>query len=325
MASRKAEALIAATKVPGKADECAALRQGIAEAERRASQAERRLDALRIMRKPQRRTKAAKHILRVVVPDSHGEHIDTVARDVFVRDLAELDPDEILMLGDHLDCGGTFSAHQRTYTNEMTESYSNDVAACNVFLDMIQEAAPRARIHYLEGNHEQHCERWSARNFERRADAQMMVDRMGPAAVLELKRRGITYYRASEFHCGLTVRGMIKLGKLYATHGFEHGKHATVGHMEKVNAPVVHGHTHQAITVYSRNVTSESIGGFGVGCLAKLQPLYRHTAPTKWTHGYGLQLASESSGRFAHVHVPIIGDSSLLPELTGALRGKVAG
>ena len=106
--------------------------------------------------------------IRVAIPDSHGEHIDIPARDACLRDLRSLDPHEIVMLGDHVDAGGTFSAHQRSYTNEMTESYADDTEAANRFLDAIQRAAPRARIYYLEGNHEQHVERWASREFQRR-------------------------------------------------------------------------------------------------------------------------------------------------------------
>src|SRR5271169_2601505 len=128
---------------------------------------------------------------RVICPDSHGEHIDLPARDAFLRDLRGLAPREIVMLGDHLDCGGTFSSNQRNYTNEMTESYEDDVLAANRFLDAIQKAAPRAHIMYLEGNHEQHVERWASRTFASHKDAVGFVERCGPDAVLELRRRGV--------------------------------------------------------------------------------------------------------------------------------------
>lgn len=278
------------------------------------------MSALRAFKKPTRLAKSAKHIARVIVPDSHGEHIDIGARDAFVRDLREINPQQIVMLGDHLDCGGTFSAHQRSYTHEMTESYAADVSACNVFLDLIQAAAPNAEIHYLEGNHESHVERWASRNFHSHKDAVLAVDRMGPEAVLDLKRRGVKYYRASEFHHDLSVRGAIKLGKCYFTHGIAHSKHASATHCERFGAPVVHGHTHRSQTYIARTVTADLTGGFCPGTLAKLQPLYRHTAPTDWTLGYGLQLASLDSGRFIHINIPIMGGTSLLPELTGALR-----
>lgn len=305
-------------------DETQRLRDELATTQALLKQEQARVAALRKFRKPTRLAKSAKHIARVIIPDSHGEHIDLEARDVFVRDLREINPQEIVMLGDHLDCGGTFSSHQRNYTHERTESYADDVAAANVFLDLIQAAAPDAEIHYLEGNHEAHVERWASRNFESYKDAQLALDRLGPEAVLDLKRRGIKYYRSSEFHCGLSVRGSIKIGKCFYTHGIAHSKHASATHRERFGAPVVHGHTHRSQGDIGRTVTSDLTAGWCPGTLAKLQPLYRHTAPTDWTHGYGLQLASLSSGRFLHINVPIVNGDSLLHALTGALQSKKA-
>src|SRR5690606_38770098 len=131
--------------------------------------------------------KRNRHIVRVVIPDAHGNHIDARARAAFLEDLAKLDPEEIVATGDLLDCGGTFSTHQRAYTHEMTDAYADDVHAANAFLDDVQRAAPHADIYYLEGNHEAHVERWAARTFERRRDAEMVLERLGPAAVLQLR------------------------------------------------------------------------------------------------------------------------------------------
>src|ERR1700690_2386346 len=96
-----------------------------------------------------------KSLVRVIIPDSHGNHLDTPAANAFIKDVGALNPDQIVLLGDHLDCGGTFNTHQRSYTNELTESYEDDVEACNSFFDDIQHAAPKCKEwHYLEGNHE---------------------------------------------------------------------------------------------------------------------------------------------------------------------------
>ena len=138
-----------------------------------------------------------KNIVRAIIPDSHGEHISIPARNTFLSDLKKLEPQEIVMLGDHLDCGGTFSTHQRSYTNELTESYADDVAATNEFLDLIQKASPKARIYYLEGNHEAHIERFCSRTFVSHKDAVKVLGHVGPKAVLRLKERGISYYERS--------------------------------------------------------------------------------------------------------------------------------
>lgn len=93
--------------------------------------------------------------VRVIIPDSHGDHIARHAAAAFLADCARLNPHEIVMLGDHLDCGGFLAQHHTMgYVAETETSYEADVMATNQFLDEIQKAAPRARIKYLEGNHE---------------------------------------------------------------------------------------------------------------------------------------------------------------------------
>jgi metallophosphoesterase superfamily enzyme len=268
-----------------------------------------------------KRGKSAKHFARVIIPDSHGEHIDLAARDAFIRDLAQIQPREIVMLGDHLDAGGTFNAHQRSYTNELTESYDADVIACNEFLDLVQDAAPNAQIHYIEGNHEGHVERWVARSFTSHRDASRVIGAIGPAAVLRLQARGVSYYTRSAHYMGLSIPGAIKLGKCFFVHGISHAKNADDEHLKRFGHNVVFGHVHRSMSVVERTVMSDGHGAWCPGTLAKLQPLYAHTRPTSWSHGYGIQFTNESTGRFSHWNVPIMGGTSMLRETVDALSG----
>lgn len=252
--------------------------------------------------------------LRAIIPDSHGNHIDQPAADACLADLRVLDPDEVILLGDHLDCGGTFNSHQRNYTAEYVESYEADCQAANVFLDQLQAACPKAAragaIHYLEGNHEAHVERWASRNFHSHRDAEMFLERMGPAAALRLRERGIHYYRRSVFYQGLAIPGCIRLGKCFFVHGISHAKHADSVHLQRFGASVVFGHIHRSMGRVERTVTSGGHGAWCPGTLAQLQPLYKHTAPSDWSHGYAVQEVLKS-GHFEHTNVPIFGDRTI--------------
>jgi UDP-2,3-diacylglucosamine pyrophosphatase LpxH len=246
--------------------------------------------------------------IRLIVPDSHGEHCDWGFADGMISDIEKLSPDirEVVWLGDHLDCGGTFNAHQKNYSHEMTESYSADVRGARRLINMVRERTPLAWHGYIEGNHEQHVERFLARNFGAFEDAEFMLDLVGPRAVLKLDELDVKYYRSSEMHMGLSIPGTIRLGKCYFTHGMSHARDAAAAHIRCVGASVVHGHTHRAQSAIQRTVTSDAIGAWCPGTLAKLQPLYRHTQPTHWTGGYGLQLC-ETNGTFTHLNVPLFG------------------
>lgn len=260
------------------------------------------------MRKSNRRNK-----IRLIIPDSHGDHIDVSARDALLVDAKALCPDEIILLGDHLDCGGTFNSHQRTYSNEIAESYEDDVAATNTFFDLLHKAVPRQRTRwdYLEGNHEQHVERWAARNFANQKDAEGMLEHYGPQARLHLKKRGVSYYMRSKHYMGISIPGCIRRGVCFFVHGISASKHAAATHLARFGANVVFGHIHRSQSVVERSVTSDGFGAWCPGTLAKLQPLYKHTEPSSWSHGYAIQFINPS-GRFLHVNVPIYKGRSLL-------------
>jgi metallophosphoesterase superfamily enzyme len=256
--------------------------------------------------------------VRVIIPDSHGNHVDIPARNAMLKDIKALGPQEIVGLGDHTDCAGIFSTHQRSYTNEMAESYEEDTAAANELFDLVQEAAPRASYHVLEGNHEQHVERWAARTFTHKKDAEALLEKYGPAAAMGFKRRGFKYYKRSEMYMGIPIPGTIKLGKCYFVHGISHSKHAAAQHLARFGANVVFGHVHRSQSVIERTVTSNGFGAWCPGCITKLQPLYRHTEPTSWAHGYGVQFVAKS-GKFIHINVPIMGGVSLLQDVARRL------
>jgi predicted phosphodiesterase len=258
-------------------------------------------------------TSKTREFIRVVIPDSHGNHIDVPARDALLNDVVAIKPQQTVWLGDHVDAGGTFNEHQRTYTNEMAESYEEDVAAANEFLDKYEAVSPKDEDFYLEGNHEQHIERWAARNAMNAKEAEFILQKMGPIAVLGLEKRRIKYFKRSEFY-GLPIPGAIRLGKCHFVHGISHSEHAAAQHLKRFGASVVYGHTHRAAFVTERTVTADGIMAANPGTLAKLQPIYRHTAPTSWSHGYAIQLV-HPSGNFCHIHVPILNGVSFLPSV----------
>lgn len=243
--------------------------------------------------------------MRVIVPDSHGCYIDPKAAAAFLEDLKVIDPDEIVFLGDHVDVSGMYSAHPPNYARDLDYSYEADLASAEAFLDAIQRRAPRARGVYLEGNHEQHVERAIARTQHHARDALAQLDLQSPDKRLRLRDRGLRYVRMAECYDGLSIPGTVRLGKCHFTHGFSASKFATAQHVTRYGANVVHGHTHRVQEYGTRTVASDAIGGWSPGTLALLQPLYMHTTPTEWRHGYAIQ-ASDRRGNFLHINIPIV-------------------
>jgi hypothetical protein len=96
-------------------------------------------------------------------------------------------------------------------------------------------------------------------------------------------------------------------------------QHADVVHLAKFGANINFGHVHRVLEVGASQVVSQGRRAWCPGTLAKKQPLYKHTEPTDWSHGYGVEFANAGSGRFAHWNVPVFSDGTTgLAEAVGA-------
>lgn len=254
---------------------------------------------------------------RVIVPDSHGSQIDPAAAAAFLADVELLRPKEVVLIGDHLECGGFLAEHHTLgFVAQSAYTYAQDCAEANAFLDAIDQRTPDAEKHFIEGNHEGRVEAWCiTKAHHSQVDAQFLLDQLGPRTRLHLAQRGYRYYRRSESYCGLQIRGTIRLGECLFTHGTITAKAAAAAMLARYASNVVFGHTHridQVVTKFADRIVTAA----GVGCLSLLQPLWRHSDPTTWSQGYGVQIC-RPNGEFLHVTVPIINGQSLLGPLLG--------
>lgn len=313
MSNDLAEALTTAESGKSSRKHVAKLEQRVAE----LTEALRKARAPRVKVAKRKAVFGGEDFCRVIIPDTHGCKADPAAIGAFLNDLSALAPREIVMLGDHLDCGGFLAQHHTMgYVAETAYTFDDDVAATNHFLDEIQQRAPGAEIHYLEGNHERRIERWIVtQTLANKADAKYLSDRFSVGVVLSLKERGINWYAQGTFHMGLSIPATIKLGKCSFTHGSRTGVHAASATLNDFGGNVVFGHTHRADSYTKRTVAEGVIGAWNPGCLTVLQPLWHHTQITGWSHGYGLQLVRDG-GEFLHISVPIIDGKSYLVPLT---------
>lgn len=252
-----------------------------------------------------------------IMPDSHGMYSDQNAMSLFVNDAKACQPDHIIGLGDHLDCGGFLAQHHVLgYVAQLGYSYEDDLAACGAHLDAIQKAAPSAQIELLEGNHEERVERWCVQQTLSNAkDAEALRCAWAPQFRLRLKERGIQYYRRSECYDGIGVPGVINRGNVYYTHEGAGGSDPARAHLSKFGGNVVFGHIHRMVSVTGQMVATDEIGAWSFGCLSVKQPLWQHSRCTTWTHGYGVKLTNRS-GRFLMLSIPLIGGESYLKRIS---------
>ena len=299
-------------------------------AEARAAESQRELAALRLDRKqlldeytamrkarpvpvspaPGKRGKADR--VRVSVGDLHGMRQDPAAVAAFLADVRLLSPDEIVLGGDMLECGGWLAKHQPIgFIALLDYTYQEDVAATNAFLDALQTAAPRASIDYLEGQHEDRVERWIVDQVTANArDAEFLRRLCAPPALLRLADRQIGYYRRAEIYVEGAPRGWIQRGLMYFTHELGTSKNAARDALGKTAANVTYFHTHREDTATAVFPSVGICKAFNPGCLCTMQPVWRNSDVTNWSQGYAVDFLAKSE-KFLRVHVPIWRGESL--------------
>jgi cell division protein FtsB len=258
----------------------------------------------------------------MIMPDSHGMYADHQALSLFVQDVKSVQPDHIIGLGDHLDCGGFLAQHHVLgYVAQLGYSYEQDLAACAAHLDAIQKAAPSANIELLEGNHEERVEKWCVQQtLGHAADADALRKLYAPQYRLHLEERGIRYYRRSETYDGIGTPGVIHRGNVFYVHDGAGGSDPARAHLTKFGGNVVFGHIHRMMSVTGQMVATKEIGAWSFGCLSVKQPLWQHSRCTTWTHGYGLKLTNRS-GKFLMLSIPLIGGESYLKRVSMKIAG----
>lgn len=259
--------------------------------------------------------------VRVSVGDVHGMMMDKAGVAAFLADVRILDPDEVVLGGDIMECGGWLAKHQPIGFIALTDySYQEDVKAANWFLDELQKAAPNAVFHYVEGNHEDRVERWVVdTTMAHKCDAEFLLQAFGPRSVLRLEERGVNWYGRHDVHMKGLPRGWIKLGKMYFTHSLTYSKNAARDAVGKTAGNITYWCTHREDTA---TIVFPSVGickAFNPGCLCSIQPVWRHSDPTSWSQGYAIDIVAKS-GNFQRIQVPIWDGESLAEAMIGRFK-----
>lgn len=272
--------------------------------------------------KPRKSVARKDDFVRVIANDVHGSMMDRPAVEAFLADLKEWDPDEVVLNGDIIECGGFLAAHHTLgYVAQTQYSWQEDIAAGNWFLDEIQKAAPRAKIHYTSGNHEARIQRWIADQTMRHArDSEFLHTLLSPAVLLRLAERGVTFYDRSDYPLQGLPPGWIKLGKIFFVHELGGGKNAASAAVSNTAGNVVFAHTHQESSATMVLPGVGLVKAWNPGCLCQRTPLWRNSNPTNWSHGYAVQFVSKSE-EFLHMNVSIWQGKSLVGSMRSRIRG----
>lgn len=184
----------------------------------------------------------------------------------------DVKPAEVIIGGDFLEMESC-SAHGGKARLPML---MEDVKAGKKALRELRAACPKAKITYLEGNHETRLTRKVI------ADAAELDGALTVPALLDLKSLDIEWVPYGK----VVVRG-----KIGFVHGFLTTKHHAAAHLARYKRSISYGHTHKPQVFTEGNVNANGdnavIGAFGQPCLRTLDPEWMQGQPAGWVNGWG--------------------------------------
>jgi hypothetical protein len=208
----------------------------------------------------------------VNIGDTHGVFVDQRTWAAVLDFVRDFKPDQINLLGDIADFYDISrfdkNPNRRIVLGKEIE-FTRDV-----ILAELRRAAPKSRIIWVEGNHENRLQRylWS------RAPELASLPGMDMRELFRLRDLKITYTQQS-----------LEVGDIQMTHGHMARKHSgwtAKAMMDEYGTSVIHNHTHRLGAIYKTDRGGEYVA-FENGCLCNLNPEYINGVPN-WQHGFSV-------------------------------------
>lgn len=244
--------------------------------------------------------------LTIIIPDIHYPKHDPAAVECMLAACRLLKPRRAVFLGDSLEVD-QFSRHGR---KSLSEDEARDWIADMDGFDR-EILGPVARYTreqvLLEGNHEYRVEAAAIGSPAIRS----VLSTISPRVRLT-KRRSVTWvpYQAS------TMTSHYQITRsLWAVHGWSHAKQAATAHLSKCSSfSLWHGHTHRNQSDSKRDpATGRMLRAMCPGFLGTLQPVWRGSDPTNWSHGFGLTWADAETDEHWSFTCEIDRGTTMLP------------
>lgn len=210
----------------------------------------------------------------VILSDIHFPYENFDAIEQASKFMEQYQPKYIILLGDVVDC---YSLSRFDHDPKRILSLQKEFDLASAYLTDLRENFPRARIIYIEGNHEKRLQKYLNSHPEISSLRTLTIPEL-----LGLDSIGVEYL--PNFY----------LGDLYLTHGEivrKYSGQSARGEMDKNDYSGVSAHTHRLSQVF-KSTPHRELQWCECGCLCSLNPTYLETRPD-WQNGFVF-------GDFAH-------------------------
>lgn len=213
----------------------------------------------------------------LLIPDCHIPSHDHRDYDLMLKIAKDLNPDEIVILGDYCDF---YSVSQYCKDPEKLSSLKDEVEICKKYLRQLRQLFPKSNIVYLEGNHEDRFSRYIA------LQAPALFGSMDVPSILDLANLRIKFvpFTPDQAYkvCG---------SKLLARHcPLSGGIHAAYQTVAKGLSSFVYGHTHRSDEASIVSMSGKNYRAFCPGWLGdKRDSAFDYVkGHHQWTSGVGI-------------------------------------
>jgi len=227
----------------------------------------------------------------VAPPDIHEPYSDPKALGAVERFIRHTRPSLVVLLGDNVDF---YQLSRFDQDPKRALALQEDCDKTFEAMRRFRKAAPSARIHYLQGNHEDRLRRY----LWGKSVALSSLKCLTVPELLRLKELDIRYHESGQFR----VKDLL----------FKHGNvvrkksgFTAMAELERNWLSGVSGHTHRLSEVYRRNKSGYYKWVEG-GCLCDLNPEYARGEDFDWQHGLTWGWIERGGNRFSINTAPIV-------------------
>lgn len=206
----------------------------------------------------------------LVLPDIHVPFQCTKAINTAIKVGASFEPDEVIQLGDLLDC---FKVSRFVKDPDRGKKLQEEIEEGHTLLDTIKKAVGAKKATLLTGNHEERIRKY----LESSAPALAHMSALKVDKLLSLKDIGWDFIPEHYFYA---------VNNVFFTHGEFISSHTAEKHMGIYDETIIHGHTHK-ISCSMRKYMNRTIEGWEMGCLSSLSVSQDYMKMANWQHCVG--------------------------------------